>query len=584
MPRQIVTAVGHDRKRSLGWLAVAWMEFLVVHGPGDVQGEPVTHGDEYTGFIVDCYAVGEDGRRLYDAAFLSRSKGCDKSGLGARLVLFEALGPARVMRDSFGLPMFAKGGEVYRDPFGLGFEYTYEAGEPMGRPVKVPFIRCMATEEDQTGNVYDTVYYNLTEGPLAAAMDRKDDAGLTRVLLPGGGEITPSTASSASKDGGKETFVDFDETHLYDRPDLRRMYATVTRNLRKRKKLAETWYIETTTMYAPGSNSVAEDTYKIAEAIREGQSKPKGAKGTPKRERLLLDHRWGEIDMADLDNEKLLAAALTDAYGDALEWNHLPGLIDQVYDPHADIADTIRYFLNDKSSAENAWITFPEWSGCGPREDEPDTFKTIADGDVITLGFDGSRRRSRGVTDATALIGCRVSDGHLFEIGVWEQPRGAEGKTWSAPVGEVLAAIGGAFDKYEVVGFYADPAKWESHIAALEAKYGKQLKVKSSREHPIEWWMTGGRSSYTVRALEQFRSAVIDREMSHDGASALTRHVLAARMAHTRSGVQIAKEHPDSPNKIDAAVAATLAWAARVDALAAGVGTKKKRKAPSRIR
>lgn len=596
MPRQLVTARDHDRTRSLGWLAVAWMEFLVLHGPGDVQGEPVRHGDEYTGFIVDCYALDANGRRLYDSAFISRPKGCDKSGLGARLALFEALGPCRVLRedpsDPDSPPLFAQGGEVYRDPFGLGFEYVYEAGEPMGRPVRVPYIRCMATEEGQTGNVYDTIHYNLTEGPLAAAMARKDDAGLTRIILPGGGEIVPSTASGAAKDGGKETFVVFDETHLYDRPELRRMYAVVTRNLRKRKRLAETWYIETTTMYQPGAESVAEETYKLAELIAEGQkeaSKAKAAKAQARvrREKLLLDHRWGEIDLADLSDEKLLAAALTEAYGDALGWNHLPGLIDQVLDPRADVADSVRYFLNDRSSAENSWIAHYEWAGVGPlataeRTGEP--FKVIADRDVITLGFDGSRKRSRGVTDATALIGCRVSDGHVFELGVWEQPRGAAGKDWSAPVGQVLAAVDEAFARFTVVGFYADPAKWESHVATWEAKYGRQLQVKSSREHPIEWWMTGGRAAYTVRALEKFQSAVIDCELSHDGSSALTRHVLAARMLNTRSGVQIAKEHPSSPNKIDAAVAAVLAWQARLDALAAGLARTGTARAPRRIR
>jgi hypothetical protein len=67
----------------LGWLSVAWMEFFVVHGPGDVQGEPVHHGDELTEFIVDCYAVGDEptnNHLLYDSAFFSRPKGCDKSG------------------------------------------------------------------------------------------------------------------------------------------------------------------------------------------------------------------------------------------------------------------------------------------------------------------------------------------------------------------------------------------------------------------------------------------------------------------------------------------------------------------------
>jgi alkanesulfonate monooxygenase SsuD/methylene tetrahydromethanopterin reductase-like flavin-dependent oxidoreductase (luciferase family) len=66
MPRAIVRAPGHDRNRSLGWMAVAWMEHFVVHGPGDVQGEPVRHGDEYTGFVVDCYAVDDAGRLRSD--------------------------------------------------------------------------------------------------------------------------------------------------------------------------------------------------------------------------------------------------------------------------------------------------------------------------------------------------------------------------------------------------------------------------------------------------------------------------------------------------------------------------------------
>jgi hypothetical protein len=200
MPRRVITAKEHDRGRSLGWLLLAWMEYFCVHGPGDVQGEPVRHGDEVSRFIVDCYALDDDGRRLYDSAFFSRPKGCDKSGLGGRLGLTEALAPCRFLD-------WAEGGEVYQDPWGLGFEYEYQPGEPMGRPVKVPYIRCLATEEGQTGLVYDTIYFNLTEGPLGEVPG--SNTGLTRVLLPGGGEITPSTASSASKDGGKETFVVF---------------------------------------------------------------------------------------------------------------------------------------------------------------------------------------------------------------------------------------------------------------------------------------------------------------------------------------------------------------------------------------
>lgn len=206
MPRTLVRAHrDEDRYRSLGWLAIAWMEHFCVHGPGDVQGQPVRHGDEYTAFIVDAYMVGEhpsNAHLIYDSSFLSRPKGCDKSGLGARLAMFEALGPCRFAG-------WARGGEIYRDPWGLGFVYEYQPGEPMGRPVTAPMIRCLATEETQTANVFQTIHFNFTDDeyePLLSFVPGID-AGVDKILLPRGGDIRVSTASSSAKDGGKETFA-----------------------------------------------------------------------------------------------------------------------------------------------------------------------------------------------------------------------------------------------------------------------------------------------------------------------------------------------------------------------------------------
>ena len=72
--------------------------------------------------------------------------------------------------------------------------------------------------------------------------------------------------------------------------------------------------------------------------------------------------------------------------------------------------------------------------------------------------------------------------------------------------------------------------------------------------------------------------------MSHDGGFVLTRHMLNARRRKGPSGIWIGKEHPDATGKIDAAWAAIAAYAARIDALAAGLGTKKTASAPKRIR
>jgi hypothetical protein len=85
----------------------------------------------------------------------------------------------------------------------------------MGKHIKSPVIQCMATEEGQVANVYETIYYNLTgdgqDGlpPPPLSFVPGVQAGLIKILLPGGGEIRTATASSASKDGKRETFVVF---------------------------------------------------------------------------------------------------------------------------------------------------------------------------------------------------------------------------------------------------------------------------------------------------------------------------------------------------------------------------------------
>jgi phage terminase large subunit-like protein len=543
--RELIRAETHDRKRSLGWLAIWWIETFCVHGPGDVQGTEVLLDDEFAGFIVDSYALDEDGRRLYDSAFISRAKGRAKSELAGFIVLFEAFGPARFSHISDGTDTYTFKGKTYQ----------YQVGEPVGTEVITPVIRCLATEEGQAGNTYDNVHFNLTEGPLAEGLPR-DAAGLTRIFIPGGGEIIPSTASNSSKDGGKETFVVFDETHLYIQNELKRMYQTVRRNLAKRK-IAEPWSLETSTMYMPGEKSVAEESHDLAKAIIEGKTK---------RQRLLFDHREADADI-DLTDEDQVRSGLREAYGPFAEVMDIERIINEIYDPRNDPQDSRRYYFNQPTSSRDAWISAPEWNACA-------AIKEVAKNDEITLGFDGSRKRSRGVADATALVGCRVSDGHLFEIKVWEQPDGPAGDDWEVPTEDVDFEVRKAFETYKVVGFFADPAKWESYIAGWESAFGKQLKVKSSLNHPIEWWMTGNRSYLVVRALEQFQNAIVDKELTHDGSRALTRHILNARRRIGRSGLTISKAHPDSKDKIDAAIAATLAFQARLQALSKGEATK----------
>lgn len=553
--RELVRAPGHDRNRSLGWFLTAWFEHWCVHGPGDVVGERVEMDDEFAGFVLDAYAVDERGRRLYDSAFMSRAKGRAKSELAGFVTLGEALTRVRFAG-------WAEGGEVYQDH---GFRYVYAKGEPIGRPVTHPVIRCLATEEGQAGNTYDHVLYNLTEGPLAELMHR-DSAGATKTSIPGGGEILPSTSGDASKDGGLETFVVFDETHLYTTPKLRSMYDTVRRNLTKRRR-AEPWSLETSTMYEQGAESIAEGTHEVARLMREAQQTGK-LKNLPQR--TLFDHRESD-PVEDISDRDQVRAAIREAYGPFADVIDLERKLDEFMDPRNAAASSRRFTFNQADSAADAWVSEVQWRAIGPLSGGK--VAAPAAGDTITVGFDGSEGRANGKADATALIGCRVRDGLLFELGVWEQPDGPAGDGWTPPISEIEAAVADAFTRYRVVGMYCDPAaRWSSRIDVWEGRYVSRLKVRGHVSgHPMYWWMSGRRGAAVADAIEKLYQAIVERQVRHLGEKALTAHVIHARRRIGQQGVQIHKENPESLRKIDAAVAAVLAFQARSDALARGI-------------
>lgn len=512
----------------------------MIHGPGDIQGKPLSYrrggdaiplSDELTKLQVDCYALDERGQRLYDSAFFSRPKGADKSGHAARVGAFEALGPCRFAG-------WAKGGEVFE---WLDFRYEYSPGEPMGRRVTYPFLRILATEEGQTGNVYDSVYYNFSEGPLSEAFSRKSDVGLTRIFLPDGGEIRPSTASSSAKDGGKETWANFDETHLYVEPELRRMYDTVRRNMTKRKD-ASPWSFETSTMYQPGQDSIAERSHGLAEAIRQ--------KKTRMTLRYFFDHREAPAD-TDLTDEASLRAGLAEAYGDDWSWQDQDRKVREVMDPRNEAADTRRYSLNQVTAAYDAWISPQQYDAC------IDEGHAVPAGALITLGLDGSES-----DDHTVLMGCEVSTGYEWSLGIWDPSKETGGKV---PKGQVDKTVRDTLAVYDVVGFYSDVHPFEDYIDRWEQEIATQLCARASQLHPIKWDMRSGAAA--TKMIEGYHTAIIDHvDVSFAGDRRLRQYHINARRNPTIHGVTVAKgRHED---KIDGVPSAALARKARQDYLA----------------
>ncbi len=513
--------------------------------PDRLDYEPYTLTDEMVRFIAEFYRLDPGtGRRRYRRGMLGRGRGWGKSPIGAGLACAEAL-------------------------FDVVPDGWDSDGQPVGRPwssIGNVLVQIAAVSVDQVErNTWAPLLEMLRLGPAVYDYPGLDPMD-TYVQLPGGyaDTIEQMTSSPSTAKGNRPRFVVCDQVEEWTRQNGgKKLAKTIALNLAK----TDGSRLDLANAYTRGIDSVAEDNAKFAAAIAEGRTRNSG---------LLVDHRQADSTTLDMSSRESLLVALEQAYGDSLDtrggWISSERMIAEAWDLGNDPEDYQRDVLNIIGEAGDAWITDAEWSG------KVDATKVIADRDTIVIGFDGSRQRARGVTDATALIGCRVVDGHLFVLGVWEQPDGPAGQGWRVPVHLVNAEVDAAFSRYNVVGMYADPAKWESYIAKWEAGYGSRLNVKASRTNPIEWWMTGGRSGYIVRATRQLHEAITDpqEQMSHDGHPALHRHILNARRRHTQSGVQIMKESPESPRKIDAAVAAILAWQCRLDALGQGLGAEQR--------
>lgn len=505
---------------TLGWAAIEWIHRWVPHGPGDVQGEPFDLDDEECRLLLRMYALDGSGRRLFDEELYSRAKGRRKTDLAGAVICFEALGPCR-------------------------FERWGRGRAPVGRRVTFPFVRVLATEEGQaTETAYNTARFQFEHIAARHSGEYSGlDIGLTRTFLPGGGEVRPSGASAVSKDGGKESFVLAEETHLYTARVLQDMYATVKRNLTKRP-LAEPHLLQVSTMYGPGQGSVAESTHLAGEA------------GTG---RLLVDHRQGPMP-ANVDDDDELRRALRACYGDAATWVGIDRIIvNQFRDPRVEFADAVRYYLNRPERGQGTWLGPGEWDARA----EPSV--VVGDGEPITLGFDGARTR-----DSTALLACHVRLGHCWPVAVWEQPPDAVDGEWEVPAGEVDTAVANTMDRYRVVRFYADPPWWETQVDTWAGQWPDRVyRFPTNRYHRMVW---------AVRAVE---NAIRAGELTHDGSSVLARHVANARRRPTTirdpetGGTMhvLAKEHRSSRLKMDGAVALVLAWEARRDAIAAGALT-----------
>lgn len=525
---------------TLGFDMIDWYHEMLSRPDTGGVFEPLRLYVEQEDFILRWYALDPfTERRKFTRGVLGRPRGWGKSPILAAIALGEALGP-------------------------VVFDGWDADGQPVGRPwsaTRTPIVNVGAVSEEQVDNTWSPLLEMMHEdAPIHDAYPGLEPME-TFVSLPRGrGQITKLTSSARTVKGKRAIFAVLDQTEEWVPENGGKKLANTLRS--NAAKVGGT-SLESPNAFIPGDDSVAEGSASFWDKIQ---------RGIARDDSLHYDHREAPANTV-LEDHDSLYEGLRVAYGDSsadprgcvihdppCPPGHvdLERLINTIWDPEQDVQQSRSDFLNQITHASDSWVSRPQWNGCY----NPDQY--IEYGDAIVLGFDGSRGRNKGKADATVLVGVRISDGACFELGVWEPMKGD--KDFVAPVMEVDNRIAMAFDRYRVVGFYADPSGWSTQVAGWERKYGHRLRVKASQSNPIALWPRG-KDSRVSEYVERTRLAIATKELSHDGMAGVTAHVINARKRATRSGYLLYKKFPDSPDKIDGAYALTIAWKARTDAV-----------------
>ncbi len=166
----------------------------------------------------------------------------------------------------------------------------------------------------------------------------------------------------------------------------------------------------------------------------------------------------------------------------------------------------------------------------------------MAHGESVVLGFDGSYNN-----DSTALVGCTVEETpHVFVVREWARPDTRE--EWVVPRREVEQTIEMCLNRWNVLELACDPPGWHREIEDWEERWGAP---------PVVRYETTQRKRMAA-ACSKFFTAVVNRQVTHDGNQSLAEHLANAVVKETPDGAYITKEHRASKRKIDLAMGAVI--------------------------
>ena len=533
-------------ERTLGWGVLAWMSDYV-NTPGghddpvrlrlliEMSEAGISFNDnmfvptnEQVRLLLWWYAVDGKGSYAYREGVVRRLKGWGKDPFAAALALAELCGP-------------------------VAFSHFDAEGNAVGKKRHSAWVTVAAVSQDQTKNTFSLF-------PVMISNRMKEDYGLdvNRFIIysKAGGRIEAATSSPASMEGNRPTFVIQNETQWWGTgPDGKvneghSMESIIEGNM---SKVEGARTLSICNAHVPGTETVAEKAYMHWQDVAAGNAIDTGQlydaleapAGTPISE--IPSEK--EDPVGHLECIEKLRQGIVVARGDST-WLPVDDIVMSVLSVRNSITESRRKFLNQVNASEDSWLSPQEWD----RVANVDPDAALQPKEKIALGFDGSKSN-----DWTALVACRISDGMLFVVKVWDPAKyGGE-----VPREDVDATVRSVFSKYDVCAFRADVKEFEAYIDQWGRAYKKKIKVNASPNNPIAFDMRGQQKKFAFDC-ERLEDAVIEQQVSHDGNHTLRSHVLNAKRNPTSyDAISIRKVTKDSSKKIDAAVCSVLAYGAR---------------------
>jgi phage terminase large subunit-like protein len=393
-----------------------------------------------------------------------------------------------------------------------------------------PEILLAASSDKQAGRLFDACASFVRRSPVLSELCRvRDYVGEIR-REDGAGVIFRVASDPARLHGYNPTLVIPDELAQWVAPSLRRAFAALTTGGGARTA-PQVVSITTAGEARDRESSILGEILDAAKKDPSLEVRPGLEVARLEGARMLVyNHEAPTSDPFDVKAMKLAnpASWITEEY-----------LERQAANPELSDADVLQLHGCVWAAGRMAWLPAGAWAAC-----EHEGERVIEDGESVVLGFDGSYNN-----DSTALVGTVLGEvPHVFVVREWARPDTRE--QWVVPRREVEETIQQCFDRWYVVELDCDPPGWHREIEDWEERWGAP---------PVVRYETVQRKRM-VAACSKFFTAVVNRQLTHDGNSRLAEHIGNAVVKETTDGAYITKESRSSKRKIDLAMGAVISY------------------------